>query len=277
MLALRPDSGELVWHFQFTPHDVWDFDATNGLVVTDLQLPQGMRRVVLQPNRNGYAYMLDAVTGQYLRGTQYVDRLNWSTGLDDSGRPVVDEKYLPIDGGNPNFVCPGVAGGNNGSFTWAFNGRLMFIPSIESCTKPERSPMEFEEGEPYWGGGPGITEGDDQSSYGIIVAVDAATGKIVWRHKDDYPFVAGALSTGGSLVFSGNQLGYALALDADTGELLWKFQTGSSIRSQPVTWEMNGRQYIAIGSGAGGIVPSFMGSPDLHTTGSALIVFALPE
>ena len=277
VIALRPDSGELVWHFQFTPHDVWDFDATNGLVVADLELADGMRRVVLQPNRNGYAYMLDATNGKFLRGTQYVDRLNWSKGLDSNGRPIVDEKYLPIEGGNPNFSCPGVAGGNNGSFTWAFNGRLMFIPSIEACTKPEKSPMEFEQGEPYWGGSPGITEGEDQSSYGNIVAVDARTGEIAWRHRNEYPFFAGALSTGGSLVFSGNQEGYALALDADTGELLWQFQTGSAIRSQPITWQVDGRQYIAIGSGAGGIVPSFMGMPELRTTGSALVVFALPR
>lgn len=277
VLALKPDTGELVWYFQFTPHDVWDFDATNGLVVADLDLPQGPQRVVLQANRNGYFYMLNAETGKFMRGTQYVDRLNWSTGLDENGRPTVDEKYIPKVGGIADFACPGVAGGNNASFTYAFNGRHMFVPSIESCTKPEKSPAEFEQGVPYWGGGPGITEAEDGSSYGILVAVDALTGKISWRHKDTYPFFGGALATAGGLVFSGNQQGYALALDADTGKLLWKFQTGSAIRGQPVTWEMDGRQYMAIGSGAGGVVPSFLGTPELRTTGSSLVVFALPK
>ena len=276
LLALRPQTGELVWYFQFTPHDVWDFDATNGLVVANLELDEGTKRVVLQPNRNGYLYMLEAASGKFLRGTQYVDRLNWSTGLDINGRPKINEKYLPMEGGNPNFVCPGMAGGHNGSFTYAFNGQHMFVPVIESCVKPERSEMEFVEGEPYWGGSPGITEGEDDSSYGVIAAIDALTGDISWQYKDDYPLVAGALATAGGLVFSGNQDGYALALDADSGELLWKFQTGSSIRSQPVTWQMNGRQFIAIGSGAGGIVSTYVGSPDIITTGSALVVFALP-
>lgn len=275
LLALKPQTGELVWYFQFTPHDVWDFDATNGVAVADLALADGAKRVVLQPNRNGYAYMLDAASGKFLRGTQYVDRLNWATGLDENGRPLIDEKYLPMAGGNPNFVCPGVAGGHNGSFTWAFNGRHMFVPSIESCVKPEIAKTEFVEGEPFWGGSPGITEGEDSSSYGVLVAIDAITGDVSWQYKDAYPLVGGALATGGGLVFSGNQQGYAFALDTDSGEMLWKFQTGSSIRSQPVTWEMNGRQFIAIGSGAGGLVPSYVGSPKIITTGSALMVFAL--
>ena len=276
LLALKPQTGELVWYFQFTPHDVWDFDATNGVAVADLALADGAKRVVLQPNRNGYAYMLDAASGKFLRGTQYVDRLNWATGLDKNGRPQIDKKYLPMAGGNPNFVCPGVAGGHNGSFTWAFNGRHMFVPSIESCVKPEIAKTEFVEGEPFWGGSPGITEGEDSSSYGVLVAIDAITGDVSWQYKDAYPLVGGALATGGGLVFSGNQQGYAFALDTDSGEMLWKFQTGSSIRSQPVTWEMNGRQFIAIGSGAGGLVPSYVGSPKIITTGSALMVFALP-
>lgn len=277
VLALNPASGEIVWHFQFTPHDVWDYDATNGLVVAGLEHAGAQRRVVLQPNRNGYLYMLDAKSGQYLRGTQYVDRLNWSTGLTAAGRPLVDDDYLPVPGGNPRFVCPGVAGGHNGSFTYAFDGRTLFVPVIESCVKPETAPMEYTEGEPYWGGGPGETEGEDGSSYGIFVAIDAATGKIRWRYKDPHPFFGGALATAGGLVFGGNQRGYALAFDADTGAVLWQFQTGSSIRSQPITWEANGRQFVAIGTGAGGVVPSFMGTPDVITTGSALVVFALPR
>lgn len=277
VLALNPASGEMVWYFQFTPHDVWDYDATNGLVVAELELEGKPRRVVLQPNRNGYLYLLDARSGEFLRGTQYVDRLNWSTGLTAAGRPIVDKDYLPLPGGNPRFVCPGVAGGHNGSFTYAFDGRTLFVPSIEACVKPESAPMAFTEGEPYWGGGPGVTEGEDGSSYGIFLAIDAATGKIRWRHKDPHPFFGGALATGGGLVFSGNQTGYALAFDAQTGDVVWKFQTGSSIRSQPVTWEADGRQYVAIGSGSGGVVPGFMGTPEVVTTGSALIVFALPE
>ena len=109
-----------------------------------------------------------------------------------------------------------------------------------------------------------------------MTAIEPSTGKIKWRYKDDYPMVGGALVTGGGLVFTGNQTGYAMALDETSGELLWKFQTGSAVRGQPVTWKMDGRQYVALPSGGGGIAVSIIGQPTLDTPGSALVVFALP-
>lgn len=278
VLALDPVSGELKWHFQFTPHDVWDYDATNGIVVTDLNIGGKDQHVVVQANRNGYVYVLDAATGKFIHGNQYTERLNWAKGLDANGRPLFDPKYVPMAGGNPEFICPGNVGGNNGSFTYAYSlqSRMLYIPNIESCGKMEKETSVFLNGTPFWGGGPGVTEGEDGASWGTVVAADPATGEIKWRYKDDYPIVGGALATGGGLVFTGNQTGYALALDDASGEVLWKFQTGSAVRGQPVTWKQDGRQYVAVLSGGGGIAVSIIGQPQLDTPGSALVVFALP-
>ena len=278
VLALDPLSGELKWHFQFTPHDVWDYDATNGIVVTDLDIGGKDQHVVVQANRNGYVYVLDAASGKFIHGNQYTERLNWAKGLDANGRPLFDPKYVPMAGGNPEFICPGNVGGNNGSFTYAYSlqSRMLYIPNIESCGKMEKETSVFLNGTPFWGGGPGVTEGEDGSSWGTVVAADPATGKIKWRYKDEYPIVGGALATGGGLVFTGNQTGYALALDDASGEVLWKFQTGSAVRGQPVTWKQDGRQYVAVLSGGGGIAVSIIGQPQLDTPGSALVVFALP-
>ena len=131
------------WYFQLTPHDVWDYDATNGLIVADVKHAGKTVRAVVQPNRNGYVYVLDGATGKYLQGTQYVDTLNWARGLDAKGRPMVDEKYLPVVGGNPNYVCPGNVGGNNGAFTYPiFNNRkkaplqIIYLARTGILTRP---------------------------------------------------------------------------------------------------------------------------------------------
>ena len=278
VLALDPATGAMKWYFQFTPHDVWDYDATNGIVVTDLNIGGKDQHVVVQANRNGYVYVLDAASGKFIHGSQYTERLNWSKGLDANGRAQRDPKYVPMAGGNPEFICPGNVGGNNGSYTYAYSlqTRMLYIPTVESCGKMEKETAVFLNGTPFWGGGPGVTEGEDGASWGTVVATDPATGKIKWRYKDDYPMVGGALATGGGLVFTGNQTGYAMALDDATGEVLWKFQTGSAVRGQPVTWKQDGRQYVAMLSGGGGIAVSIVGQPELDTPGSALVVFALP-
>jgi len=279
LLALDVKTGELKWHFQYTPHDVWDYDATNGVIVTDVGLDGRTVRAVVQPNRNGYLYVLDAASGKFLRGTQYTERLNWSKGLDANGRPQVDPDYLPIAGGNSKFICPGNVGGHNGSFTYAYSAvtRLMYVPTVESCGKMEKETAVFVNGTPFWGGGPGVMEAEDGSSYGTVSALDPASGQVVWRYKDDYPMLSGALATGGGLVFTGNQSGYALALDDRTGDVLWRFQLGSALRGQPVTWKQDGRQYVAIPSGGGGIAATIVGQPELDTLGSMLAVFALPD
>lgn len=279
VLALNPDDGALEWYFQYTPHDVWDYDATNGLIVADLTILGEKVRALIQPNRNGYVYALDARDGKFLAAAQYTDRLNWSSGLDENGRPKVDPNYVPTVDGSEHMICPGNVGGNNGSYTYAFSPQtnLMYVPSIESCAHMVKESAVFVQGTPFWGGGPGVTEGETGEAYGILAAIDPASGETRWKYRDDYPLVGGALATAGGLVFTGNQEGYALALDKESGKVLWKFQTGSAIRSQPVTWEMDGRQYVAIPSGGGGVAVDIIGKPENTTLGNTLVVFALPE
>lgn len=278
LLALDPDTGEMKWYFQYTPHDVWDYDATTGvfLVETDLGGQQG--KAVVQPNRNGYLYVHDAATGKFVRGTQYTDTLNWAKGLDANGRPIFDPAYVPMPGGNKNFICPGNVGGQNGSYTAAYSPdtRLLYVPVVESCGKMEKQEAVFVNGTPFWGGGPGLMQGEDGSAYGHLSALDPATGKIVWRHKERWPMVGGTLTTAGGVVFTGNQEGYALAFDDKTGKELWRFQTGSMVRGQPVTWKADDRQYVAVPSGGGGIAVAIVGENPKVTKGSALVVFALP-
>lgn len=279
VLALDPDTGDLKWHFQFTPHDVWDYDGNTGLFLVDVQRSGQKVKALAQPNRNGFLYVLDRASGQYLHSAQYVEKLNWAKGLDEKGRPIVDEKYIPMPGGNPEYICPGNVGGQNGAYTAAYSPvtKSIYVPVIESCGKMEKASSVFIQGIPFWGGGPGATQGDDQSSYGHLSAIDPTSGAIKWRYKDEYPLVGGTLATAGGLVFTGNQHGYAMAFDDTTGELLWKFQTGSTVRGQPVTYKIGGRQYVAVPSGGGGLAVTIVGENPLASKGSALTVFTLPK
>ncbi|MSQ68913.1 MAG: PQQ-dependent dehydrogenase, methanol/ethanol family [Gammaproteobacteria bacterium] len=278
-LALDVATGEVKWHFQFTPHDVWDYDGTTGMFLIDTPQADGSNvKTLLQPNRNGYLYALDASTGKFLHGKQYVDQLTWATGLDVNGRALADPKFYPMPGGNPEWICPGSIGGQNGAYTAAYSPatKLVYVPVVESCGKMEKQAAVFLNGTPFWGGGPGEMQAADGSSYGHLSAYDALTGERKWSWKDEYPMVGGTLATAGGLVFSGNQSGHVLAFDDTTGKVLWRFQTGSAVRGQPITYKIGGRQYVAFGSGGGGLAIQIVGQPPLDTPGSALLVFALP-
>jgi alcohol dehydrogenase (cytochrome c) len=278
VLALDPETGEIKWHFQFTPHNTWDYDGNNGFFLVNMARSGQPVKTLTQPNRNGYLYVLDRTTGKYLYGTQYVDKLNWAKGLDENGRPIVNPQFVPTAEGK-EFICPGVQGGQYGAYTAAYSPvtKYIYVPVVESCMQMKKSAAIFIQGIPFWGGGPGATQADDQSSYGHLSAIDPTTGAIKWRYVDDYPLAGGTLATAGGLVFTGNQHGYAMAFDDTTGELLWKFQSGSTVRGQPVTYKIGGRQYVAVPSGGGGLAVSLVGENPLMTKGSTLVVFALPK
>ena len=178
VLALEPATGAIKWHFQFTPHDIWDYDGNTGLMLVDVQRNGQTVKALAQPNRNGYLYVLDRATGEYLHATQYVDQLNWSKGLDEKGRPIVNPEYVPTKEGG-QMICPGPIGGQNGSYTAAYNpiAQLLFIPVVESCMEMIKAKALFIQGIPYWGGGPGKSQGDDGSSYGHLAAIDPTTGE----------------------------------------------------------------------------------------------------
>ena len=176
-------------------------------------------------------------------------------------------------------VCPGLAGGNNGAYAGAFNPDtgLAYVPTIESCMAFEKGIIMFIEGVPFMGGEPVAIDTLEGKSYGHLSAVDVATGEIRWRYQDPHPMMAGVLSTAGGVVITGNAAGYILAFDAATGEERFRFATNSGIRSHPVAYKIDGRVFVAVGSGGGGVVTQITGSPAIQPEGSVLLVFELPQ
>ncbi len=277
ILALDPSDGSRKWYFQTTPHDVWDYDGNSELWLVDVTWEGKPVKGIVQANRNGYFYLLDRTDGTFLRATQYVDKLNWAT-LDANGRPTVDASKMPRPADkNPPRTCPGVAGGNNAAYAGAFSPltRLAYIPSIESCMDMEKGEAFYAKGSTYFAGFPSSSDRDAGKAYGNLVAVDVDTGEVRWKHRERYPMMAGVLSTAGGVIFVGTAEGHALAVDAKTGKELWRFATGSGIRSQPMAYQLDGKTYVAIGSGGGGLVQEMTGAPMPLPYGSTLFVFTL--
>ncbi|HIE93180.1 MAG TPA: PQQ-dependent dehydrogenase, methanol/ethanol family [Acidobacteria bacterium] len=275
VLAVDPSTGERKWHFQFTPHDVWDYDGNSEIWLVDVSIDGQTVPALAQANRNGYLYLLDRRDGRFLRATQYADQVNWGTvGAD--GRATIDPAMMPAE--NPEVrVCPGLAGGNNAAYSGAVNPDLglAFVPVIESCMMFRKARAVLLPGIPYFGGSPAPVDQGDGSAYGHLSAIDLATGETRWKYRDPYPMMAGVLSTAGGLVVTGNAGGDILGFDARTGDEVWRVQTGSGIRSHPVAYELDGVVYLAVGSGGGGVVQQVSGSPASMPLGSSLLVFAL--
>ena len=277
LLAINPTNGERVWHFQFTPHDVWDYDGNTHIFLTDVERDGETVKAIVQANRNGYFYTLDRATGEFISATQYVEQLNWAT-IDDTGRPLVDPRANPVE--DPDFrVCPGNLGGMNGAWTGALNPDLglAYIPTIESCQYFQKGIVAFVKGQPFMGGLPITVDVTAGTDYGHLSAIDIHTGEVRWRYRDPEPMMAGALSTAGGVVFTGNRDGFALALDAATGEVLWKFRMGGGVRSQPVAYRAGGKTHVAIGSGNDLNIAGFAAGTVAVPEGGHLFVFALPD
>lgn len=277
ILAIDGTEGSLKWHFQTTPHDVWDYDGNSELWLVDITHEGASRRAVVQANRNGFFYILDRETGEFLRATRYVDKMNWATGVDEKGRPIVNPETVPILNENV-LVCPGIAGGNNAAYAGSVNPDLgfAFVPTIESCSHLEKTESVFVKGIPFFGGLFSSPDRDAGEAYGNILALDVNTGERRWAHRERLPTMAGVLSTAGGVVITGNAEGHVFALDSRTGKELWRFSTGSGIRSQPMAYEINGKTFVAVGSGGGGLVQEVVGLPDSLPHGSTLFVFELP-
>lgn len=278
VLALDPDTGEMKWYFQFTPHDLWDFDGNTHLFMVDYEHEGGMVKALVQANRNGFFYVINRETGQFLRATTYTEQMNWATSMEPDGRPVVNPEALPTE--EPTFrVCPGLFGGMNGSTSGAHNPALglVYVPVIESCQMFQKGISVHVEGQPFFGGLPVPTDVIEDTNYGHISAIDYQTGDIRWRYRDPEPMMAGVLATAGGLIFSGSQAGYALALDARTGAELWRFRTGGGVRSQPVAYQLEGETYVAIGSGNFGAIASLNGGSVMLPEGGQLYVFRLRQ
>jgi alcohol dehydrogenase (cytochrome c) len=277
LLALDPKTGAVKWYFQFTPHDVWDYDGNTQLFLVDVKYDGAPRKLIVQANRNGYFYVLDRTDGKFLRATPYVEQITWAT-IDDKGRPVVNPDALPKD--DAKFrTCPSNLGGMNGSFTGAFDPSLglAFIPSIETCQVFSKGISAFKEGLPYLGGLPDTVDATAGKAYGNMAAINVATGKVAWRYRDELPMMGGTLSTAGGVVFSGNLRGDVLAFDAKTGKVVWRFHAGGGVRSQPIAYQIDGRTYVAVPTGSFSTLDSFAAGLTNVPEGGTLFVFTLPK
>ncbi len=277
LLALDPKTGKRKWHFQFTPHDVWDYDGNSHIFLVDTKVDGKPRKLIVQANRNGFFYMIDRMTGEFVKGKPYLEQVNWAT-LDAKGRPVVNPKAMPAED-TLERTCPSNLGGTNGSYTGAYDPDLglVFTATIESCQAFAKGISVFVEGMPYLGGLPELVDAEAGKSYGNFVAIDASTGEVRWRHREAHPMMAGSLTTKGGVVFSGTLGGEAVAYESKTGKQLWRFRMGGGVRSQPVAYELDGRTYVVYGSGSFASMDDFAGGPDRIPEGGHLFVFVLPE
>ena len=245
LLALDAASGKLKWHFQFTPHDTHDWDANHVPVLLDAPFQGAPRKVVVVPNRNGFYYVLDRLTGQFLLGKQYGEQ-NWAERIDARGRPVPVPAKEPRPEGS--LVYPGVHGATNwNSPSYSPQTRLLYVAVREEGTIFYRATAEYKAGNYFSAGGmrgiPGIEPG------GSIQALDPLTGERRWEFAMHSPPWAGVLSTAGGLVFGGTPEGNFFTLDAATGKPLWDFQAGAAVYANPISYQFEGKQYIAITAG----------------------------
>jgi alcohol dehydrogenase (cytochrome c) len=247
IVAVDADTGKLKWHFQFTPHDVHDWDSTHVPILVNAKHRGVDRKLVMVANRNGFYYVLDRLSGEYLVGTQYAKQ-TWAKGLDDRGRPLLLQGKDPTKEGNP--VYPGMHGGTNWfSPSYSPKTGLFYVATREEGTRFYIDKSKYEPGNWYPGGGiagiPGV------EPVGSIKALEAGTGRMVWEFKLRSPPWSGLLSTAGGLVFGGSSEGYFFALDAANGKPLWKFPAGGAIFANPISFLSDGKQHVAIAAGHG--------------------------
>jgi alcohol dehydrogenase (cytochrome c) len=248
VLALNPDTGELKWYFQFTPHDLYDFDANETPMLIDLEEGGKTRYLLVQANRNGFLYVLDRVTGKFLRATPFVQRLNWATGVDASGRPVLSGRVPTTQG---TLICPGIDGATNW-FSPSYNPDtgLFYVMALESCNSFFSKSGAFTPGETYYNTGTKLPR--DEHAQKTLAAYSVSEGKLVWRYSqvgqgDSW---GGTLTTAGGLVFFGDDAGSLEAVDARTGTALWHFNTGQTMHASPMTYMVGGVQYVTVAAGS---------------------------
>lgn len=245
VLALDPATGKIKWHFQFTPEDVHDWDANETLVLFDATINGRARKLIAQANRNGFYYVLDRGTGEFLTGVPYAKQ-TWADGLDAKGRPIRKKGIAPSNEGT--LVFPNIQGASNWfSPSYSPQTNLFYQAAREMGTVYYKGEAIYKAGTAFTGGGGRAVNGDDAS--GAIRALDATTGKLKWEFPLLSPGWTSLLSTAGGLVFGGTDEGNFFALDAENGKPLWDIQLGGTVRGIPISYAVDGKQYVAIAAG----------------------------
>ena len=280
-LALDADTGKIVWHYQTTPYDVWDYDGVNELVLVDASVEGQKTPLALKADRNGFFYVLNRKTGQLVSANPFV-LVNWAKGIDRAtGRPIEVAEKRPRQDVWARDVCPNLFGGKNWEpMSYSSQTGLVYIPTFNLCMDIVNRTQDYKPGTFYLASEFELAKAGPGDYMSELVAWDPIKQQKVWGSKEELPFMGGALSTAGGLVFHGNVFGVFKALDAWTGKVLWQFNTGSGITAGPATYEVDGAQYVAVVSGRLKTPPSFLGwigekvfaaSPE----GGALFVFEL--
>lgn len=248
VLAIDPDTGKMKWYFQFTPHDLYDYDANQTPVLVDLEDSGKTRKLLVQANRNGFFYILDRTSGRFLQATPFVEKLTWAKSIDPAGRPVLSG-LIPTNQGTR--ICPGMIGATNW-FSPAYNPatQAFYVIALESCSVLFANPEPFKQGQTYYNTG-AKTPPDDHAQKHLL-ALSVREGKVLWRyaqvgHGDSW---GGILTTAGGVVFFGDDSGFFEAVDGKSGRALWHFNTGQDFHASPMTYAADGVQYVAIASGS---------------------------
>jgi len=278
--ALRPETGERVWYYQATPNDPFDYDAVQTPINATISIGGTPHKVVIQANRNGFLYVLDAKDGKLLAANKF-GKVNWASSVDlETGRPVVTDVFKGALAGETVTVWPSVSGVTNWQhLSFSQKNGLLYVNTLNvGMTYQAPEPPKLTPGAPS--GVPSVKRTvvtDDPNVRGYLKAVDPVTGKSKWEVPYRSPNYSSTMVTASDVVFTGVMTGEFQALDADTGKVLWSFQTPSGIVGQPVTWEKNGKQYVTVLSGIGGVYALRGGDPNLDNlpTGVTLWTFAL--
>jgi alcohol dehydrogenase (cytochrome c) len=248
VLALDPDTGKLKWYFQFTPHDLFDFDAVETPVLLDAQYQGRPRKLLVQANRNGFLYVLDRTDGKFLSATPFVKKLNWAKGIDEKGRPIRTEVQPTAEGMK---VCPSFTGATNW-YSPSYNPQthLFYFLAQEDCGTFFLKPEPFTEGRGYYATGVKRARGEKKEK--ILLAYSLDTGAFEWRYPQigDGGSSGGTMTTAGGLVFFGDEAESFEAVDGKNGAQLWHFTTGQRMHASPMSYAVQGKQYVAIASGS---------------------------
>ena len=263
IVAIRPDTGEYVWHYQTTPGETWDYTATQHIVLADIEVDGKPRKVLMQAPKNGFFYVIDRTTGELISGEPYV-AINWATGIGADGRPIENPETRIDKTGKPALVLPGPLGGHNWHpMAYHPGEKLVYIPAFEAATlyapqagwKPDRA-RGFNIGYDLGAGDLppdlGFRKEVAGTVRGMLVAWDPVAKKARWTVEHPGPWNGGLLATGGELVFQGNQQGEFNAYNAGTGEKLWSFAAQTGVVAPPITYSVDGEQYVAVLAGWGG-------------------------
>jgi len=281
IVALDPKTGKIKWHYQFSPNNPFDYDSVAEMVLATININGQPTKVVMDANRNGFFYVIDRTSGKLLAANPYV-KVNWASGVDlTTGRPIENADVMTkARTGEMVDIFPSILGGKNWE-PMSFDPQtgLAYANTLNWGGHYKAVPAEYKAGEWYVGMDLSNPWNFPDGPRGYLKAIDPLTGKAKWEAPSDMPRFSGVLSTAGGVVFTAQLTGEFEAFDANSGQKLWQFKTGSGIEGQPVTWQQDGVQYVAVSSGYGGVYSLFSGDARLASVpaGGSLWVFALAQ